>query len=197
MKKELSQDSGYIQILSNPRTQNCVNTRRETSQPIDKAVKVSENTSAPIPFVTLRSIAQIFTSEELHLMIEAMYGKSLSTDLIGQHLPIFVADSMEFGLLHRCWMVNKDRLNYKLANLSISELSNLEIWIQGFWEQFSALGDAAVSSGKYIEYLIQDEERDKTRIASVKKQLVKEMICIIESHNEKNHNGCDKIKGGE
>lgn len=172
MKKELSQDSGFISILS-------------------------KNKSILNPFIAQMSIAQIFTSEELHLMIQAMKGKSLSADFAGQQLPIFVADSMEKDLLHRCWMVNKNSLNNKLANLSTLELSILEAWIHGLWDQFAALGDAAESSEKYIESVIRDQERDKRKIAAVRKQLVAEVRGIIASHKGKGQNGSNKIKGDE
>jgi len=194
MKKELS-----VYILSNPAHPGCVKTDRPSRQPSSRAAELSKNNSipAPTPFVAQMSIAQIFTSEELHLMIEAMNGKSLPADFTGQHLPKFVANSMEKGLLHRCWMVNKETLNSKLANLSTSELSLLETWIQGFWNQFASLGDAAESSEKFIGYAIQDQKQDKRKIASVRKQLVAEVSGIIMSHNGKIQNGSDEIKGGK
>lgn len=132
MKKELSQDCGFISILSNPRTQNYLKIGKISRQPSSRDAALSKSNSIPTPFVAQTSIAQIFTSEELHLMIEVMNGKSLSANLTGQYLPIIVADRMEKDLLHRCWMVNKETLNSKLANLSTPELSILEAWIQGF-----------------------------------------------------------------
>ena len=192
MKKELS-----VYILSNPAHPGCVKTDRTSRQPSSRAEELSNSTATPDPFVAQMSIAQIFTSEEMHLLIEAMNGKPMSADLAGQHLPKFVADSMEFGLLHRCWMVNKNRLNDKLANLSTSEFSLLETWIQAFWDQFAALGDAAESSAKYIGFVIKDQEQDKRKIAAVRKQLVAEVTGTITSNNGKNQNGSDEIKGGK
>ena len=81
------------------------------------------------------AIKEKFTREEKLLLLDCQNGHMLSAPVAGQSIVFGVYDSIKYDRLDEKWGVDADALKEKLREMSLPELTFLEIWCQGFWEQ--------------------------------------------------------------
>jgi hypothetical protein len=80
-----------------------------------------------------------FSRGELMLMIDVNNGLMLMSGIAGQHLKAQVSDGIALDHLDEKWEIDGDKLNKKVAGLTIFQCFCLEIWVAAFWENHENL----------------------------------------------------------
>jgi len=81
---------------------------------------------------TLREIRELFTLDELRLMLDAENAVSFSPALIGG-FPGHIYDAMNLDGLDRKWGVDRGALMEKLNAMPFSTMIVLEEWLNYYW----------------------------------------------------------------
>jgi hypothetical protein len=107
------------------------------------------------PTLHRRALGEIrgrFTAPELSLIVDVFNATSLTPALAGQQLAISVADGIALDGLGAKWAIDGPALNAKIAELTSSQASALEIWANGFW--YANAGHVADGLDKYLVLMI-------------------------------------------
>lgn len=93
-------------------------------------------TAAPALYKkTLNELRGTFSREELMLIIDVSNGLILTPGILGEHLPLQVADGIKLDGLDRKREIEGADMQQKLNNLPVFSRAVLEIWAQEFWQQ--------------------------------------------------------------
>ena len=82
---------------------------------------------------TLLELRGVFIRGELALIIDTFNATMLTAKIAGQHLQLSVSDACDLDHFDEKWAIEKKTLMGKIGNLTIFQISCLEIWANGFW----------------------------------------------------------------
>ena len=81
----------------------------------------------------LSEAKNLFTDDELRLIVDVFNGTALTPGSSGLHLALSVEDSITLDGYDQKWNIDPININAKIAELSTFQTACLEVWANGFW----------------------------------------------------------------